>query len=55
MDYGNEYDVATPVNQTLLLLIKSQIDTGDWRGQVGKLLPELRSYFAELASVRVRR
>lgn len=54
IDYGDKYDVETPVNQALLHLIRSQISAGDWRDQVGQLPPELQAQFAELAALEAR-
>jgi 2-dehydropantoate 2-reductase len=54
IEYGDKSGVATPVNQALLYLVKSQISTGDWRGRIEQLSPELRSHFAELAALDVK-
>lgn len=54
VDYGDRYDVATPLNRALLYLIKRQISAGDWRDQIGQLPPEFRSRFGEIAALEFK-
>jgi ketopantoate reductase len=34
---GQQYGVDTPVNQALLILIKSQITSGEWQSKIEKI------------------
>lgn len=52
---GRSVDVATPVNEALLHLVRTQIALGDWRHAIDVVAPELRRVFRELSTLEIQK
>jgi len=48
--FGQEYRIPTPINQALMVLVKNQVNQGNWIEEINNLPLEIRDEFRSLAN-----